>query len=373
MFLIDFTASQSCTIAAVLHDCHHFAPLRMEATSILQRRFFVAVGRALTCDCSASTLRTTPASRPLRRLAPVSVTLKRPYSSTPPRWLENVVEPDMKISQSLKHPSSPPPSTPKATLQNYINDLQKIIDGYQLQNRNNMSGATYEHLFQAMTNAEARLHAPGVSPESFTPLLESLQQETISIIREKFGTTDLASIVANIGKEQAAPARRESIGAKLDKALSADRTSQSNTTIDAETTQRRMNILSGFNDTRSALRDIFASPSKSDTSRPTVSSGLMAAERAHRELNTPDAVLRLSSSIGKTVEVGLTTDVTRAFQKMETICRQNGVRKDLNAQRFHIRRGQLKKNLRILRWEKLFKEGFVAECGRVRRMRRQGW
>ncbi|KPI43820.1 uncharacterized protein AB675_6120 [Cyphellophora attinorum] len=84
-------------------------------------------------------------------------------------------------------------------------------------------------------------------------------------------------------------------------------------------------------------------------------------------------VIRLSTSLGKTVEVAGYTDVTRAFQRMEGIVRRNQVKKDTLSQKFHIRRGQLRKNKRIVRWRARFKEGFVAECARIQRMKKQGW
>ena len=52
---------------------------------------------------------------------------------------------------------------------------------------------------------------------------------------------------------------------------------------------------------------------------------------------------------------------------------QNKVKQDERAQKFHVRKGQLNKIMRRRRWRVTFLAGFLKECERVRRMRRQGW
>lgn len=87
--------------------------------------------------------------------------------------------------------------------------------------------------------------------------------------------------------------------------------------------------------------------------------------------------LRLHPSLGKTVDVNDASgfNITRAFITLEARIngRGNSVRKDEKDQKFHIRRGQKKKLKRSERWRIVFKEGFLAECARVRKMIRQGW
>lgn len=84
-------------------------------------------------------------------------------------------------------------------------------------------------------------------------------------------------------------------------------------------------------------------------------------------------VLRLKPTLGRTMDVSGPEDLTRAFRMLEIKCNQNKVRLDDRKQRTYVRRGQRKKDIRRQRWRSLFKEGFLAECGRIRRMRRQGW
>lgn len=85
-----------------------------------------------------------------------------------------------------------------------------------------------------------------------------------------------------------------------------------------------------------------------------------------------DVNLRLKPSLGRTVKV-VSGDPSRAFRALERKCADNRIRLDEIAQRFHVRRGQRKKLLRMKRWRALFREGFIAECDKIRRMKKQGW
>ena len=89
-----------------------------------------------------------------------------------------------------------------------------------------------------------------------------------------------------------------------------------------------------------------------------------------------DMSLRLKPALGRSVNLLNLSggkDLTRAFRQLEMKCAANSVRADEREQRTHIRRGMRKKLERRKRWRILFKEGFLAECARVRRMRKQGW
>jgi hypothetical protein len=85
--------------------------------------------------------------------------------------------------------------------------------------------------------------------------------------------------------------------------------------------------------------------------------------------------LRLKPTLGRTVPVNLNrnVDLTRAFRLLEFKNQQNKVKQDEREQKFHVRKGQLKKIMRRRRWRVTFLAGFLKECDRVRRMRRQGW
>jgi small subunit ribosomal protein MRP21 len=81
--------------------------------------------------------------------------------------------------------------------------------------------------------------------------------------------------------------------------------------------------------------------------------------------------LRLKPSLGRTVQVY--GDPAKAFRMLERRCTDNSVKRDEVKQKFHIRKGQQRKNDKMRRWRVTFKEGFIAECDRIRRMKKQGW
>jgi small subunit ribosomal protein MRP21 len=85
--------------------------------------------------------------------------------------------------------------------------------------------------------------------------------------------------------------------------------------------------------------------------------------------------LRLKPTLGRTVPVNLNrnVDLTRAFRLLEFKNQQNKVKQDEREQKFHVRKGQMKKIMRRRRWRVTFLAGFLKECERVRKMRRQGW
>jgi small subunit ribosomal protein MRP21 len=66
-------------------------------------------------------------------------------------------------------------------------------------------------------------------------------------------------------------------------------------------------------------------------------------------------------------------DLNSALRQLQVNCSTNRVRSQKTAQKFHVRRGQHKKNLRSERWRKLFKYSFVHTVQRVNRLKQQGW
>lgn len=92
-------------------------------------------------------------------------------------------------------------------------------------------------------------------------------------------------------------------------------------------------------------------------------------------LTPPKVNLRLGPSLGRTVMVDQSRgfDATRAIRSMEMMCGRNKVRTHERDQRFHLRRGQKRKDMRSARWRKLFNESFQKTLLRCHRMRQQGW
>ncbi|ETN47194.1 uncharacterized protein HMPREF1541_01385 [Cyphellophora europaea CBS 101466] len=250
-----------------------------------------------------------------------------------------------------------------------------------------MHSRSYNYIFTAVTRADTAMLAPGAHAESFDPLLKSLQKEVQPILSMHFGTTDLAQIVGDMDKQAPTPTpaaaqqQRPSIAELADRALDGIMGPPAgrphSTVTDAETNSKRFSGMDQMNARREQrqksahwLNTILPDPD------PKLTTSFQRADYGYTQYQRQKEhgpVLRLSPSIGKTEVVGGSVDVTRAFQRMESNVRQNRVKIDTQRQRFHVRRGQLKKNLRIERWRKLFKEGFIAECARVRKMRKQGW
>ncbi|KAL1982723.1 hypothetical protein VTN96DRAFT_974 [Rasamsonia emersonii] len=85
--------------------------------------------------------------------------------------------------------------------------------------------------------------------------------------------------------------------------------------------------------------------------------------------------LKLGPELGRQVNVepdrGI--DVATAIRNLHINCSANRVRAQANAQRFHVRRGQRRKDIRRERWRRLFKFSFDQTVAKVQRMRAQGW
>lgn len=86
-----------------------------------------------------------------------------------------------------------------------------------------------------------------------------------------------------------------------------------------------------------------------------------------------DIKYRLHPVIGRTVELNSRVDVARALAILNMKCATNKVKLDFNKQKFYERAGLKKKRLRRERWRVSFKEGFKANCARVRDLAKQGW
>lgn len=123
----------------------------------------------------------------------------------------------------------------------------------------------------------------------------------------------------------------------------------------------------------------------SSTSNASTPPDLKLTARISRELGENDtrtarnalaAVhLRLKPMLGRTlaVEAAVGLDLQASFRALEVRCAYNKVRVDSINQRTYVRKGQAKKILKRKRWRVVFKEGFMREVGRVRRMKGQGW
>ncbi|PYI05240.1 hypothetical protein BO78DRAFT_398381 [Aspergillus sclerotiicarbonarius CBS 121057] len=101
--------------------------------------------------------------------------------------------------------------------------------------------------------------------------------------------------------------------------------------------------------------------------------GLSAETENLRSLRRVD--LKLGPKLGRQIQVeperGM--DLPAALRSLTAVLNQNKVRASVQAQRFHVRKGQLRKTLRVKRWRNLFKFSFGATVKRIQKIRAQGW
>lgn len=85
--------------------------------------------------------------------------------------------------------------------------------------------------------------------------------------------------------------------------------------------------------------------------------------------------LKLGPKLGRQVHVDTERgfDVASSLRVLNMACSENRILQQQRRQKFHIRRGQMRKNLRMERWRKLFKFSFKETVSRIQRMRAQGW
>ena len=372
----------------------------MEASKLLGRSFRVAVSRCGVCECQSASISRIPIAHPPRqRSLP-----HRPFSSSTQRRQDTKAEPPNNASKPSAT-AAPSPPTPKQELRQYTNSLQKIIDGYNLKSR--LPPRQHESLVVALTNAEVRLDAPGAHPDSFAPLLKTLRGEVEPVLKINLGSSDTQKLIAHVGKQNEIPIPKEppkdsppslaqkfqekkpqgSISSRLDAVMGTQKPSTpppkpERPADDGGTRSTLDNVFEYYMQKSSREREAASllKPDPKTTRERELSLNLQeqlgSSDAAWINRNKQEIVrpaLRLKPSLGRTVNVSGNFDVTRAFRTLEAACNRNNIKRDVHKQRFHVRRGQLKKQLKSERWRKLFKEGFLAECNRVRRMRRQGW
>jgi hypothetical protein len=338
----------------------------MEAPVVLRRSFQAALGRSRQCRCKS----TSPSlSLPLRSRS----LLQRSFSSSARRRQE--------LSTQTSS-TAPPPISQVATkeqVEGYISSVNKIIEGHNLQKV--LRRGQYENLVSAIINAETRIGAPGAGTSSYTDALSRLRQDVEPTFKFELGTSDVTTIANDIGKFEIVPQRRprpESTPKKQDisgllnslgSRTPSQRTPLPEQNSEATASQLVKNLTTFFE------KDYLNLSNQNMNARLAASDGayINAAYASKGMSSNSTASLRLKPSLGRTLEVYTGTDVTSALRKLEVTCARNRIRHDFERQRFHVRRGMKKKLMKMQRWRVVFKEGFLAECARVRKMRKQGW
>ncbi|KAJ5143714.1 uncharacterized protein N7515_002501 [Penicillium bovifimosum] len=85
--------------------------------------------------------------------------------------------------------------------------------------------------------------------------------------------------------------------------------------------------------------------------------------------------LKLGPTLGRQahVEPERGTDLAAALRKLHTTIVQNKIKHEAIAQRFHTRKGMVRKQKKMQRWKRLFKFSFQETVQKIQRMQAQGW
>jgi hypothetical protein len=107
----------------------------------------------------------------------------------------------------------------------------------------------------------------------------------------------------------------------------------------------------------------------------TTASPILREPERKPKLSIKTVPMKLGPKLGRQILVqnDKGVDCATAIRTLEVTCRANYLRQQEASQRFHVRRGQARKNLRIKRWRKLFKFSFLETVKKINRMRDQGW
>ncbi|KAL4943205.1 hypothetical protein BDV06DRAFT_190494 [Aspergillus oleicola] len=84
---------------------------------------------------------------------------------------------------------------------------------------------------------------------------------------------------------------------------------------------------------------------------------------------------KLNPALGRRIAVAPERgeDLETGMKRLNRLLTENNVKFQQLQQKFHVRRGQMKKNLRIKRWRKLFQYSMQHTVSKIERMRKQGW
>lgn len=98
-------------------------------------------------------------------------------------------------------------------------------------------------------------------------------------------------------------------------------------------------------------------------------------DRAAQQLASRKLELKLGPTLGRQVHVEPErgVDLPSAIRQLEITCSQNKIKANAHEQKFHKRKGAVRKELRRTRWRKLFRFSFQETVKKIQRMQAQGW
>ena len=98
-------------------------------------------------------------------------------------------------------------------------------------------------------------------------------------------------------------------------------------------------------------------------------------DRAAQQLASRKLELKLGPTLGRQVHVEPEhgVDLPTAIRQLEITCSMNKIKANSHEQKFHKRKGAVRKELRRTRWRKLFRFSFQETVKKIQRMQAQGW
>ncbi|KAJ5569799.1 uncharacterized protein N7459_009229 [Penicillium hispanicum] len=103
--------------------------------------------------------------------------------------------------------------------------------------------------------------------------------------------------------------------------------------------------------------------------------GMQFRDNAVPQLASRKLELKLGPTLGRQVHVEPErgVDLAAAIRSLQVTCSTNKIKQQANQQRFHVRKGAVRKQLRRERWRKLFRFSFQETVKKIQRMQAQGW
>lgn len=113
----------------------------------------------------------------------------------------------------------------------------------------------------------------------------------------------------------------------------------------------------------------------SDSVSRSVSSGSGIRDRVAPPPASRKLELKLGPTLGRQVHVQPErgVDLASAIRSLGVTCAQNQIKQQAIQQKFHVRKGAMRKQLRRERWRKLFRFSFQETVKKIQRMQAQGW
>lgn len=135
-------------------------------------------------------------------------------------------------------------------------------------------------------------------------------------------------------------------------------------------TQTKPQIVTNINNRRRVFSD-----SGSVSRAVTDGVGQQAWREQAAQLANRKTELKLGPTLGRQVHVEPErgVDLAAAIRNLQITVNANKIKQQYHEQKFHMRKGAVRKQLRRTRWRKLFQFSFQETVKKIQRMQAQGW